>query len=154
MDSSRWVSDVSNTCGGGEFDGCEGRIQPFLDDTLECVSEFIMLQKTCKARAAAKFSLVWFAACARFAPFFVTWWILTHIPGCHQETIESAPHSRRTHLHRMCLKRPRPVVTNPPNPPNFLTHACKRRPYRPWEWKQRKRRKMKTKTKTTRRRKG
>ena len=33
-------------CGGGEFDGCEGRIQPFLDDTMEYVSESIMLQKT------------------------------------------------------------------------------------------------------------
>ena len=45
MDSSRRVSEVSNMCGGGEFDGCEGRIRPFLDDTLECVSESIMLQK-------------------------------------------------------------------------------------------------------------
>ena len=45
MDSSCQVSDVLNTCGGGEFDGCEGRIRPFLDDTLECVSEYIMLQK-------------------------------------------------------------------------------------------------------------
>ena len=45
MDSSPWVSDFSNMCGGGKFDGCEGRIQPFLDDTLECVSESIILQK-------------------------------------------------------------------------------------------------------------
>ena len=54
MDSSRRVSDVSNACGGGEFDGCEGRIRPFLDDTLECVSESIMLKKTRKARAGGK----------------------------------------------------------------------------------------------------
>ena len=45
MDSSRRVSEVSNMCGGGEFNGCEGRIRPFLDDTLEFVSESIMLQK-------------------------------------------------------------------------------------------------------------
>ena len=32
-------------CGGGEFEGWEGRIRPFLDDILECVSEYIMLQK-------------------------------------------------------------------------------------------------------------
>ena len=51
MDSSRWVSGVLNTCGGGEFDGCEVRIRQFLDDTLECVSESIMLQKTRSARA-------------------------------------------------------------------------------------------------------
>ena len=38
VDSLQWVSDVLNTCGGGELDDCEGRIQPFLDDTLECVS--------------------------------------------------------------------------------------------------------------------
>ena len=38
MDSSRRVLDVLNMYGGGEFDGCEGRILPFLDDTLECVS--------------------------------------------------------------------------------------------------------------------
>ena len=54
MDSSRRVSEFSNTCGGGEFDGCEGRILPFLDDTLECVSESIMLQKTRSARAGGK----------------------------------------------------------------------------------------------------
>ena len=46
--------DVSNTCGGGESDGCEERIRPFLDDTLECVSESIMLQKTCSARAGGE----------------------------------------------------------------------------------------------------
>ena len=46
MDSLLRVLDVPNTCGGGEFDGCEGRIRPFLDDTLECVSESVMLQKT------------------------------------------------------------------------------------------------------------
>ena len=34
VDSSQRVSDVLNTCGRGEFDGCEGRIRPFLDDTL------------------------------------------------------------------------------------------------------------------------
>ena len=34
VDSSQRVSDVSNTCSGGEFDGCEGRIRPFLDYTL------------------------------------------------------------------------------------------------------------------------
>ena len=53
MDSSRRVSDVSNTCGGGEFDGCEGRIRSFLDDTLECVSESIMLQKRAALAQAA-----------------------------------------------------------------------------------------------------
>ena len=54
MDSSRRVSDVSNTCGGGDFDGCEGRILPFLDDTMECVSESIMLQKTRSACAGGE----------------------------------------------------------------------------------------------------
>ena len=38
-------TEVMSMCGGGEFDGCEGRIRPFLDDTLEYVSESIMLQK-------------------------------------------------------------------------------------------------------------
>ena len=38
----------------GEFNGCEGRIRPFLDDTLECVSESIMIQKTRDARAGGK----------------------------------------------------------------------------------------------------
>ena len=51
--------------------------------------------------------------------FFLTWWIMTHIPGCHQETFESAPQSRQTHLRRTCSKSPRPVVTNPLNLPNF-----------------------------------
>ena len=61
VDCSRRVLDVSNMCGGGEFDGgefgggefggCEGLIRPFIDDTLECGSESIMLQKTHKARA-------------------------------------------------------------------------------------------------------
>ena len=46
MDLSRRVLEFSNTCGGGEFNGCDGRNRPFLDDTLECVSESIMLQKT------------------------------------------------------------------------------------------------------------
>ena len=50
MDSSRQVSEVSNMCGGGEFNDCEGRILPFIDDTLEYVSESIMLQKTRGAR--------------------------------------------------------------------------------------------------------
>ena len=62
VDSSRQVSDVSNTCGGGELDGCEGRIRPFLDETLECVSESIMLQKTCGARAGGEFNKGNFAA--------------------------------------------------------------------------------------------
>ena len=53
VDSSRRVSDVLNTCGGGDFDGCEGRIRPFLDDTLECVSESIMLQKKLAALVQA-----------------------------------------------------------------------------------------------------
>ena len=30
VDSSRRVSDVSNTCGGGEFDGCGGGLERFL----------------------------------------------------------------------------------------------------------------------------
>ena len=34
MDSSRRVLEVSNMCGGGEFGDCEGRIRPFLDETL------------------------------------------------------------------------------------------------------------------------
>ena len=54
MDSSRRVSDVLNTCGGGEFEVYEGRIGPFLNDTLKCVSESIMLQKTCIARAGGE----------------------------------------------------------------------------------------------------
>ena len=54
MDSSQRVLEVSNMCGGGEFDGCEGRIRPFLDDTLECESESIMIQKTRDARAGGK----------------------------------------------------------------------------------------------------
>ena len=54
VDSSRPVSDVSNTCGGSEFDGCEEKILPFLDDTLECVSESIMLQKTRSTRAVGE----------------------------------------------------------------------------------------------------
>ena len=44
----------SNMCGRGEFDGCEGRIRPFFDDTLEYVSESIMLQKTRDARAGGE----------------------------------------------------------------------------------------------------
>ena len=38
-------------CSGGEFDNCEGGIRLFLGDTLEYVSESIMLQKTRGARA-------------------------------------------------------------------------------------------------------
>ena len=62
MDSSRRVSDVSNTCGGGEFDGCEGRIRPFLDDTLECVSESIMIKKRSVLAQAANQTRENFAA--------------------------------------------------------------------------------------------
>ena len=54
MDLSRRVSDVSNKCDGGDFGGCEGRIQLFFDESLECVSESIMLQKTCGARAGGE----------------------------------------------------------------------------------------------------
>ena len=46
VDLSRQVSDVLKTCGGGKFDGCKGKFRPLLDDTLECVSESIMLQKS------------------------------------------------------------------------------------------------------------
>ena len=63
MDPSRRVSDVPNTFGGGEFDGCEGRIRPFIDDTLECVSESIMLQKTRKARAGGELKKEKFSRC-------------------------------------------------------------------------------------------
>ena len=45
MDSPPRVLEFLNTCGRGEFNGCEERIRPFLDDTLECWSESIMLQK-------------------------------------------------------------------------------------------------------------
>ena len=62
MDSSRQVSDVPITCGEGEFDVCEGRIRTFLDDTLECVSEFVMLQKTHLARAGGELNRENFAA--------------------------------------------------------------------------------------------
>ena len=44
---------LSKTCGRGKFDGCEGQIRPFLDDTLECVSESIMLQKRARLVQAA-----------------------------------------------------------------------------------------------------
>ena len=54
MDSLQQVSDVLNTCGGGEFNGCEESIRPFLDENLECVSESIMLQKTRSVRAGGK----------------------------------------------------------------------------------------------------
>ena len=63
MDSSRQVSDVLNTCGGGDFDDCEGRIRPFLDYTLECVSESVMLQKMRKAHAGGEFNKGKFRRC-------------------------------------------------------------------------------------------
>ena len=63
MDSSRRVSDVPNTCGRGAFDGCEGKIRPFLDDTLECVSESVMLQKTRLARAGVELNKGKFRRC-------------------------------------------------------------------------------------------
>ena len=56
MDSSRWVSDVSNTFGEGELDICEGRIRLFLGDTLECVSESIMLQKNAQGSRRRRIS--------------------------------------------------------------------------------------------------
>ena len=56
MDSSQRVLEVSNMCGGGEFNGCEGRIRPFFDDTLECMSESVMLQKTRGARTGDELS--------------------------------------------------------------------------------------------------
>ena len=86
--------------------------------------------------------------------FFVKWWILTHIPGCHQVRsnppltavkLTSAAHVRYLRDPSRRIHRIRRI---------FLTRACKRRPYRPWEWKQRKRRKMKMKPKTMTRRKG
>ena len=63
VDSSIRVSEVLNMCGGGEFDGCEGRIRPFLDDTLECVSESIMLQKTRGACAGGELNKGKFRRC-------------------------------------------------------------------------------------------
>ena len=54
VDLLQQVSDVPNTCGGGEFYACEGRIRPFLDDNVECVSESIMLQKTRGARVGGE----------------------------------------------------------------------------------------------------
>ena len=63
MDSSRRVSDVPNTCSEGEFNGCEGRIRPFLDYTLECVSESVMLQKTRLARASGELNKGKFRRC-------------------------------------------------------------------------------------------
>ena len=50
----RRVSDVSNTCVGGDFDGCEGGIRPFLDETLDGVSESIKVQKLCSAHVGGK----------------------------------------------------------------------------------------------------
>ena len=63
MDSSQRVSDVLNTCGGGEFDSCEGRIRPFLDYTLEFVSESVMLQKMRLARAGGEMNKGTFFCC-------------------------------------------------------------------------------------------
>ena len=86
--------------------------------------------------------------------FVLTWWIMTHIPGCHQVRsnppltaveLTSAARVRNVRDPSWRIHRIRQI---------FLTHACKRRPYRPWEWKWRKRQKRKTKTKTKRRRKG
>ena len=54
MDLLQRVLNVLNTCSGGEFESCGGRIRPFLDDTLECVSESIMLKKTRSARAGGE----------------------------------------------------------------------------------------------------
>ena len=45
------------------FDGCEGRTQPFLDDSLECVSESVMLQKTRLARAGGELNKGNFLRC-------------------------------------------------------------------------------------------
>ena len=50
-------------CGGGEFDGCEGKIRPFLDDTMEFVSESIMIQKTFGARAGGELNKGNFRRC-------------------------------------------------------------------------------------------
>ena len=50
-------------CGVGEFDGCEGRIQTFLDDTLEYVSESIMLQKTHGVRTGGELNKGNFLRC-------------------------------------------------------------------------------------------
>ena len=50
-------------CGGGDFDSCEGRIQPFLDDTPEYVSESIMVQKTRGARSGGALNKGKFLRC-------------------------------------------------------------------------------------------
>ena len=63
MDSLRRVSDVPNTCYGGEFDGCEGKIRPFLDYTLECVSESVMIQQMRFARAGGELNKGKFHRC-------------------------------------------------------------------------------------------
>ena len=78
MDSSQRVLDVSSTCGEGEFNGCEGRIQTFLDDTLKCVSESIMLQKRAVLAQKAKRTRDNFAAVptrTSYAPM----WVQAHI---------------------------------------------------------------------------
>ena len=49
--------------GGGDFNRCEGRIRPFFDDTLEYVSESIMLQKTRGARAVGELNKGKFLRC-------------------------------------------------------------------------------------------
>ena len=63
MDSSQRVSEVSNMCSGGEFDGCDRRILSILDDTMEYVSESIMLQKTRDARAGGELKRGEFRRC-------------------------------------------------------------------------------------------
>ena len=73
MDLSRRVSDVLNTCGGGEFDGCEERIRPFLDDTLECVSESIMLQKRAALAQVANRSRENFATVTTRTSYALLW---------------------------------------------------------------------------------
>ena len=60
-------------CGGGEFDGCEGSIRPFLDDTLEYVSESIMLQKTRGARAGGKLNKENFSAVTTPTSYALLW---------------------------------------------------------------------------------
>ena len=73
MDSSRRVSDVSNMCGGGEFGGCEGSIQPFLDDILDGVSESIMLQKHAALAQAANRTRENFAAVTTRTSYAPVW---------------------------------------------------------------------------------
>ena len=74
VDSSRRVLEFLNMCGWGEFDGCEKRIWPFLDDTLECGSESIMLQKTRKARAGGELNKGNFAAVTTHTSYAPVQW--------------------------------------------------------------------------------